>query len=57
MAIGTFGYEFIVIYKLGKTHVVADTSSKLLNSSDPFRVPNQTIMHHYFLYNLHGCRR
>jgi hypothetical protein len=32
-------YEFIVIYKLGRTHVVADVLSKLPNSSKPLGVP------------------
>jgi hypothetical protein len=36
-------YEFIVVYKLGRTHVVADVLSKLLDSSKPFGVPYQTI--------------
>jgi len=32
-------YEFIVIYKLGRTHVVVDFLSKLPNSSKPLGVP------------------
>ncbi len=36
-------YEFAVVYKLGKTHVVANVLSRLLDSSEPLGVPNQTI--------------
>jgi VanZ family protein len=36
-------YEFTVVYKLGKTHVGADILSKLLDSLEPFGVPNQTV--------------
>ncbi len=36
-------YEFIVVYKLGKTHVVVDASSILPNNSEPLRIPNQTV--------------
>jgi hypothetical protein len=36
-------YEFIIVYKLGRTHVVVDALSRLLNSSKPLGIPNQTI--------------
>jgi hypothetical protein len=36
-------YEFAIVYKPGKTNVVADVLSKLLNSSEPLGVPKQTI--------------
>ncbi len=33
-------YEFIVVYKPGRTHVVVDVLSKLLDSLEPLGVPN-----------------
>ncbi len=33
-------YEFIVVYKLGRTHVVVDALSRLLNSSKPLGAPD-----------------
>ncbi len=36
-------HEFIVVYKLGRTHVVADVLSRLLDSSKPLGVPDQTM--------------
>jgi hypothetical protein len=36
-------YEFIIIYKLGKTHVVANVLHRLLNNSEPLGVPYQTM--------------
>ncbi len=36
-------YEFTVVYKPGKTHVVADALSRLQNSSKPLGVLDQTI--------------
>jgi hypothetical protein len=36
-------YEFTLIYKLGKTHVVVDALSKLPDSSKPLGVSNQII--------------
>jgi hypothetical protein len=36
-------YDFIVVYKLGITHVVVDALSKLPNIIKPTGVPNQTI--------------
>jgi hypothetical protein len=35
-------YDFIVVYKLGKTHVVANTLSRLLDRIEPIDVPHQT---------------
>ncbi len=34
-------YEFTIVYKLGKTHVVANVLSILLTSLEPLRVPDQ----------------
>jgi hypothetical protein len=31
-------YEFIIIYKTGKTHVVTNVSSRLPNSSEPLGI-------------------
>ncbi len=36
-------YDFIILYKLGKTHVVAYTLSRLLDIIEPTCVPNETI--------------
>ncbi len=36
-------YEFILIYKLGKTHVLTNVLSRLLNSSKPLGVLDQII--------------
>jgi hypothetical protein len=36
-------YEFIVVYKLGRTHVVADVLSILPNSLEPLGVPDQIV--------------
>jgi hypothetical protein len=36
-------YEFTVVYKLGKTHVVADALSILLDSSKPLGVPDHIV--------------
>jgi hypothetical protein len=38
-----FKYDFTVMYKLDKTHVVVDALSGLLDSIKPIDVPNQTI--------------
>jgi hypothetical protein len=32
-------YEFTIVYKLGRTHVIVDVLSKLLDSSKPLGVP------------------
>jgi len=37
------GYEFTVVYKLGRTHVVVVVLSKLPDSSEPLGVPNQIV--------------
>ncbi len=34
-------YEFIVVYKLGRTHVVLNVLFELPNNSKPLGVPNQ----------------
>jgi hypothetical protein len=36
-------YEFIVVYKLGETHVAVDASSRLPNSSKPLGVLDQIV--------------
>jgi hypothetical protein len=36
-------YDFIVVYKLGKNHVVVDALSKLLDVTEPSRIPKHTI--------------
>ncbi len=36
-------YEFIVVYKPSRTHVVVDVLSRLPNSSKPLSVPNQIV--------------
>jgi hypothetical protein len=36
-------YEFIVVYKPGRTHVIVDVLSILLNRLKPLGVPNQTV--------------
>jgi hypothetical protein len=36
-------FEFIVIYKPNRTHVVVDVLSRLPNSLKPLGIPNQTI--------------
>jgi hypothetical protein len=36
-------YEFTIIYKPGKTHVVVDVLSKLLDSSKPLGVLDQIV--------------
>jgi hypothetical protein len=43
MVIIILEYEFIVVYTLGKTHVVADVLFRLLNSSKPLGVLDQTL--------------
>ncbi len=36
-------YEFIIIYKPGRTHVVVDVLFRLPNSLKPLGIPNQTM--------------
>jgi hypothetical protein len=36
-------YDFTLVYKLGKTHVVTNALSRLLDIMEPTCVPNQTI--------------
>jgi len=36
-------YVFIVVYKLGKTHVIVDVLSRLLNTSKPLGVSDQSV--------------
>ncbi len=43
MVVVTLEHEFIVVYKLGKTLVVVDVFSRLLDSSEALGVPYQTI--------------
>jgi hypothetical protein len=41
-------YDFTVVYKLNKTHVVVDALSKLPNIIEPTGVPDQTIDASFF---------
>jgi hypothetical protein len=36
-------HDFTIVYKPNKTHVVVDILSRLLNTTKPTRVPNQSI--------------
>jgi hypothetical protein len=36
-------YEFTIVYKLSKTHVIVDVLSKLQNNLEPLGVPNQIV--------------
>jgi hypothetical protein len=36
-------YEFTIVYKPSRTHVVVDVLSRLPNGSKPLGVPNQTL--------------
>ncbi len=36
-------YEFTIVYKPSKTHVVVDVLSRLLDNSEPLGVPYQTM--------------
>ncbi len=38
-----FKYEFIVVYKLGRTHLALNVLSILPNSLEPLGVPNQIV--------------
>jgi hypothetical protein len=38
-----FEYEFTVVHKHGKTHVVVDVLSRLLDCSKPLGVPSQIV--------------
>jgi hypothetical protein len=42
MVVVILEYEFVVVYKCGRTHVVVDVLSKLLDSSEPLGVLDQT---------------
>jgi hypothetical protein len=37
-----FEYDFTIVYKLGRVHVVTYALSRLLDSTKPISVPNQT---------------
>jgi hypothetical protein len=47
-------YDFTVVYKLGKTHVIADALSRLPDSIKPTCVPNQPWMQVCFIHGLSG---
>jgi hypothetical protein len=34
-------YEFTIVYKLGRTHVIVDVLSRLPDNFEPLGVPNQ----------------
>jgi hypothetical protein len=36
-------YEFTIVNKPGRTHVVVDVLSRLLDSSEPLGIPNQIV--------------
>jgi hypothetical protein len=38
-----FKYDFTIVYKPNRTHVVADALLRLLDNTKPTGVPNQTI--------------
>jgi hypothetical protein len=42
-------YEFTLVYKLGRTHVIVDVLSKLLNNLEPLGVPYQIVDASLFL--------
>jgi len=43
-----FEYEFIIVYKPSRTHVVVDVLSILLDGSKPLGVPNETVDASFF---------
>jgi hypothetical protein len=45
-------YEFTIVYKLGRTHVVPNALSILPNSSKPLGVPNQIMYMSLFFVEL-----
>jgi hypothetical protein len=47
-------YDFTIVYKLGKTHVVADALSRLLNTIEPIGICDQTIDASLFTQSLNG---
>jgi hypothetical protein len=36
-------YEFTIVYKFGRTHVIVDVLFRLPNNSEPLGVPNQIV--------------
>ncbi len=52
MFIVVFGIWFIIIYKLGHTHVVVDALSGLPDTIEPTRVRDQTIDVTLFMFQL-----
>jgi hypothetical protein len=47
-----FEYEFIIVYKPSRTHVVVDVLSILLDGSKPLGVPNETVDASFLSYSL-----
>jgi hypothetical protein len=47
-------YEFIIVYKLGCTHVVVDTLSRLMDTIESIRVLFKPQMLHCSCYNQYG---
>jgi hypothetical protein len=41
-------YDFKIIYKLGRSHLMTNALSRLFNQTKPIGVPNQTIDAHLF---------
>jgi hypothetical protein len=50
-------YEFIIVYKLGRTHVVIDALFKLLDNLEPLGVPDQTMDASLFFTKLTWMRK
>jgi hypothetical protein len=50
-------FEFTLVYKLGRTHVVVDVLSRLLDNLEPLGVPNQIVDASLFSVNLYGWRK
>jgi hypothetical protein len=47
-------YDFIIVYKLGKTHVVTNALSRLPDITKPIGVLNQTTNASLFIHGLNG---
>ncbi len=50
-------YDFIVVYKPGKTHVVTYALSRLLDITEPIGVLDQTTYASLFYTGLEWCKR
>jgi hypothetical protein len=45
-------YDFKIVYKLGKSHLMADALNRLPNKAEPVSVLDQTIDTHIFVLQL-----